>query len=414
MKIFNLEIRKVQKEAPLQDVARVAGTNLFQPMNYKQQLQNTTTSACVFLISDAIASLSCNVYKRSSGGRERDDRPSLAYCLRKAPNYYDIPFTFKQTIGMHLTLKGNAFIFITRNSDYSVKSLTPLDPDLTVIKFDDKNEIYYEYHHPNGNVYKYSTENILHIPAYRYNTIRGMSPMEYAYHCVKLGLNLDEFTNDSFDGGIRSKLLIEVPAGEKKFTEEDAQKLKERIKSAYGGREHWNDPFVVGNGTKATPLNLSSNADSQLTENRIFSEAEVAKIYRVPLFMLGKQDSKFTNQEQANTFFLQHTLTPWLIRIQQSLDKLLTYPFRDDHYVEFDTDTILRADYKSRLEMEIKGLQGGIYTPNQVYDLENLPRTKEEWGNKHFFPVNLSTMDKISQQPLQDAKQKTLEKTATE
>ena len=91
----------------------------------------------------------------------------------------------------------------------------------------------------------------------------------------------------------------------------------------YGGKEHANDPFIVANGMKASALDLESNADAQLAENRTYSEREVAKIFRVPLYMLGKDDSKFANQEQANTFFLQHTLNPWVVRLQEYLNTLL-------------------------------------------------------------------------------------------
>lgn len=406
MKFFGLDIRKassVDKELPV--ISRTAGNpNYFKQMNTEQLLSNTTVASCVSLISDSIASLSCHVYKRTSNGRMRDDRPNLAYILHTAPNYYDTPFTFFQTIGLHLTLKGNAFIFIDRYRDYSVKALTPLDPDRVTIKFDSAGEIYFEYMNAADNkIYKYTTEHILHIPAYRYNTIRGLSPMEYANHAARLGLTLDEYTNQSFDGGIHSKLLVTVPREESKWTKEESEKLSERLMNTYGGKENAIKPMILSKGLTAQPLNMATNADSQLSENRTFSEKEVAKIFRVPLYMLGKDDSKFSNQEQANTFFLQHTLTPWLVRIQQYFDRLLTYPFREDHYIEFDTDSMLRADYKSRMEMYSKGLQSGIYTPNQIYDMENLPRTNEEWGNKHFMPVNLSTTDKIAAQNIQDA-----------
>lgn len=406
MNLFGYEITKRAKntETALPIGSRSAGANnVFTTMSPRELLSNTTVASCVSLIADSIALLSCHVYKRTAHGRERDDRPNLAYLLHVAPNYYDTPFTFFQTIGLHLTLRGNAFIFIDRYPDYSVKALTPLDPDKVEIKFDNKGEIYFEYT-VNGQTYKYTTEHILHIPAYRYNTIRGMSPMEYANHAAHLGLRLDEYTNNSFDGGIHSKLKIEVPVEEKKFGEPDAKKLIERINAAYGGVENGNKPFILAHGYKAEELKLATNADAQLAENRTFSEKEIAKIYRVPLYMLGKDDAKFTNQEQANTFFLQHTLTPWLVRIQQYFNRLLTYPFRDDHYVEFDTDSMLRADYKSRVEMQIKGVLNGIYTPNQIYDMENLPRTKEDWGDKHFMPVNISTVDKIAAQTLDSAK----------
>lgn len=404
MKLFGLEVRRIaDADTSLPNESRAAGyTNIYRAMTARELLSNTTVASCVSLIADSVALLSCNVYKKTAHGRERDDRPTLSYVLHKAPNFYDSPFTFKQTIMMHLLLKGNAFLFIARNFDYSVKSLTPLDPDLVDIKFDSAGDVYYEYRY-NGKTYKYTTEHILHIPAYRYNTIRGLSPMEYANHAARLGLTLDEYTNDSFDGGIHSKLLVTVPKEEAKWSKEDSQKLVERLTAAYGGRENQNKPMVLSKGLTAQPLNMATNQDAQLTENRTFSEKEVAKIYRVPLYMLGKDDGKFTNNEQANTFFLQHTLTPWLVRIQEYFNRLLTYPFASDHYVEFDTDTMLRADYKSRLEAERSGLQSGIYTLNQILDMENLPRVKEDWGDKHFMPVNLSTMDKISAQPLSQA-----------
>ncbi len=406
MKLFGLEIRRIKDaDTTLPNESRAAGSfNYFSGMTVKQMLSNTTVASCVSLIADTIGMLSCNVYKKTGQGREKDTRPTLSYVLTKKPNFIDTPFIFKQTIMMHLLLRGNAFLFIGRNPDFSVKSLIPLDPDLVEIKFDSNGDVYYQYNY-NGKSYKYTSDYILHIPAYRYNTIRGLSPMEYANHAARLGLTLDEYTNDSFDGGIHSKLLVTVPKEESKWSKEDSQKLVERLTAAYGGRENQNKPMVLSRGLTAQPLNMATNQDSQLTENRTFSEKEVAKIYRVPLYMLGKDDGKFTNNEQANTFFLQNTLGPWMVRIQQYLDRLLTYPFASDHYVEFDPDTMLRADYKSRLEAERNGLQSGIYTLNQIMDMENLPRVKEDWGDKHFMPVNLSTMDKIAAQPLQNVKE---------
>lgn len=408
MKILGIEIRRasggVHTDKQLPAVSRPTGGLLFYPnMSRGELMRNTTVSACVMLIADSIAQMSCHVYRKTDSGRIRDERPALSYLLRKRPNFDDAPFTFKQTVITDLLIDGNAFVFVARNPDGTPKSLTPLIPELVRICFDDNGNVYYEYS-CRGTIYKFRPDYVLHIPAYRYGTIRGASPLAYAFHAAKLGLTLDEYTNASFDGGIHSKLLIEVPQTEKKFDKVDAQKLKERILDAYGGREHSNDPFIVANGMKASALDLASNSDAQLAENRTYSEREVAKIFRVPLFMLGKDDSKFTNQEQANTFFLQHTLSPWIVRLQQYFDRLLTHPFGDDYYVEFDTDTMLRADYKSRMEMYTKGLTNGVYTPNQIFERENLPKTGEKWGDQHFMPVNLSTIDKISAQPVSDAK----------
>ena len=264
MKFLGFEIRRasdgIKTDTQLPNDSRRAENLLFYPnMSRAELMTNTTVSACVMLIADSIAQMTVNVYKRTDNGRIRDDRPNLSYLLRKRPNFYDAPYTFKQTVTTDLLIDGNAFIFVGRNPDGSPKSLTPLVPEYVHIKFDDNGDVYYEYHYK-GQIYKYSPDYVLHIPAYRYGTIRGVSPLAYSYHAARLGLTLDQYTNDSFDGGIHSKLLVEVPADEKKFTKEDAQKLKERIMSAYGGREHANDPFIIANGMKASALNLESNA----------------------------------------------------------------------------------------------------------------------------------------------------------
>ena len=128
-------------------------------------------------------------------------------------------------------------------------------------------------------------------------------------------------------------------------------------------------------------------------ELRAFSEKEIAKIYSVPLFMLGKDSAKFTNMEQFNTFFLQHTLTPWLVLLNQYFSQLIPSWMQDDCYAEFDPNTILRADANTRFNNYIKGLTNGIYTLNQIYAMENLPRVDESFAEKHYMQVNMAPID---------------------
>lgn len=395
MKIFGLEIRKTKNDTtrvPLQKHTS-GGMFYYSPrMSTAEMLANSTVNACVNIIADAVASLSLNVYRKGKNGRTKAEDIPLAKVLKRNPNYYDSAFTFKEQIMLHLLLKGNAFIFVERNSDYSVRALYPLDPDMVEICMDDSKDAYYKYT-VDGFTYKYNAGAVLHIPAIRYNRLRGLSPMEYSTHSAKTGLDLEEYTQNYFDGGIHSKLLVTVPVEHKNWTKDDSQKLTESLLSAYGGKENANKPLILSKGITATPININGNSDSQLVENRAFSEKEIAKIFRVPLFMLGSEQSKFTNMEQANTNFLQHTLTPWLVKIQEYFNRLLPSDLQDSCYVEFDTDTMLRADYNTRMTNYVKGLQSGIYTLNQVLEMENLPKVKEDYADKHIMLENYKAMD---------------------
>ena len=173
----------------------------------------------------------------------------------------------------------------------------------------------------------------------------------------------------------------------------------------YGGKENANKPVVLKKGLTAQPLSLGGNNDAQLVELRAFSEKEIAKIYGVPLSMLGKDDAKFTNMEQMNTFFLQQTLTPWLVLLNESFTSLIPTRLQNDYYAEFDPNTMLRADANTRFENYIKGFNNGIYTLNEIRRMENMPKITEPYGDKHFLQLNMAALQGDGDGALQDTPQ---------
>ena len=76
---------------------------------------------------------------------------------------------------------------------------------------------------------------------------------------------------------------------------------------------------------------------------------------------------------------------------------------KEDCYVEFDTDTMLRADYNTRMSNYVKGLQSGIYTLNQILEMENLPKVKEPYADKHIMLENYKAMDDDSKDQNKDS-----------
>ncbi len=395
MKLFGFEIKRAKPERIPADLSVSSRVWAYSPrLTTGEILANATVASCVGIIADAVAILSCNVYRHTERGRERADGNPLSRLLRKSPDGMMTAFSFKQKIMMHLLVKGNAFIFVERDEAGNPLSLTALPPESVEIKKDEAGNVYYVYT-VNGLAYKYTPYYILHIPARLYDSPRGISPLEYASHAARTGLALEEYTSSYFDGGIHSKMLITAPKEAGKLSSADVENLTAQILNAYGGKENANKPFIVSNGFSAQPLNLAGNDDAQLVENRQFSEKEIAKIFRVPLFMLGKDDAKFTNMEQSNTFFLQQTLTPWLVLLQQYFDRLL--PENGGYYVEFDTNTLLRADYTARWNNYRENFKTGIFTLNDIMDMENLPRADGEIGDRHYMQLNMTTLDKIAE-----------------
>ena len=137
------------------------------------------------------------------------------------------------------------------------------------------------------------------------------------------------------------------------------------------------------------PLSLPNN-EAQFLETRKFQVSEICRIFRVPPHMIGDLDrATFSNIESQNISFAVHTIRPWLVRIEQAINRAL---FPDNEkagspggrrfYVQFNLDGLMRGDYKSRMEGYAIGRQNGWLSTNDIRDLENMnPVPDEDGGN---------------------------------
>ena len=394
MKLFGLEIRKAPKKVPL---SRYAGNwtgalHYHADMSVAELLGNATANACVGIISDAVASLPVNVYRRQDdGGRILESSAPFYRLMKTRPNITQHSFLLVKQLMLHLLLRGNAFLLKEWNGA-ELSGLYALNPErMEIKKMQDRNEYSYRYH-LDGSVYDLTRDSILHIPAMVWDGVWGLSPIEYANKAARLGNRMDDYAERVFDGGIHSKLKVTVPVSEKNFNEDDAVKLKERLAKAYGGVENAGSPFILTQGMTADSLNLPGNSDSQLVENRSYSSKEVAKIFRVPLSMLGESDAKYNNNEQQARNFLQNTLNPWLRLLEQYFSDLIPVYDRESCYVEFDRNAMLQADSSIRMDNYVKQLHNGMLTMNDVNRMENRPLIDPKIGDVRFMPVNLAPL----------------------
>lgn len=398
MNILGLEIRRSGTAPKVSQWAESPGyTFSYSPhMTVRELLSNSTVAACVHIISDAIATLPLNVYRETENGREKFTKSALWDLLHTRPNDEDLHYSFMDTATAHLLLRGNCFVFIDRESGYNpkIKGLYCLNPDYVEIKRDESGRIYYVYT-VDGTTYKYGKDQVLHIVAYKWDGARGLSPLEYATHAAKTGLQIEQYTSDYFENGIHSRFKLTIPKDLKNWSEDDTKRLQNRFADLYGGRDNAIKPLILNRGMDATEFKASGNVESQLVENRTFSEKEIAKIFRVPLYMLGNADAKFSNMELMHSSFIQDTLTPWLVRFQESFTQLLPLIEREQGaYVEFDTNAMLRADAAARWEAYAKAFNIGAISIDEIRRKENMPALKDSAGATPFVPVNMMPLTK--------------------
>ena len=122
--------------------------------------------------------------------------------------------------------------------------------------------------------------------------------------------------------------------------------------------------------------------EAQFVETRKFQINEIARIFRVPPHMVGDlEKSSFSNIEQQSLEFVKYTLEPWLVRWEQSMARsLLTPSEKQEYFIKFNVDGLLRGDYASRMSGYATARQNGWMSANDIRELENLDRIPAEDG----------------------------------
>jgi hypothetical protein len=83
--------------------------------------------------------------------------------------------------------------------------------------------------------------------------------------------------------------------------------------------------------------------------------------------------SSFASTEALMQFWLARGLGFAINHIEVALDQFFGLKGWPDEYTELDTRALLRVAYKDRIEALARGVQTGIYAPNEARNAEDLP-----------------------------------------
>ena len=138
---------------------------------------------------------------------------------------------------------------------------------------------------------------------------------------------------------------------------------------------------VKETGRKDEPPDKTKQSDKQ------FSVTEICRIFRVPPHLVADLSrATFSNIEYQSLNFVMHSLTPWLVRIEQGIIKdLLLEEEQDTYFPKFNVDGLLRGDYQSRMNGYATGISNGFLSPNDVHRLENMDLIPAEEGGDDYY-----------------------------
>lgn len=353
-------------------------------------LASTVVWACVKVLAESIAQLPLITYRRlSTGGKERAVEHPVYGLLKDAPNPELTAFEFRSTLAAHVALWGNAYAEIVWDKRGYPASLWPLLPGKMAVERRN-GVLVYTYELPDSRRVTLSSQQVLHVRGLSGNGIVGYSPIREAMQAVGLGLAMEEFGARYFGNGARPGGVLIHPG---KLSEEAHKRLRVSFNEAHQGLDNAHRLKILEEGMTYQAIGVPPE-EAQFLQSRQFQIAEIARMYRVPLHMVGDLDrATFSNIEQQSLEFVQYTLMPWLTNFEQAYQRdLLTPRDRVNLDIEHLVDGLLRGDNKSRNEALAIMRQNGVITVNEWRAIENM--NPVEGGDTRFEPLNMVQVGK--------------------
>lgn len=383
-----------QRSTPAYLAAMMAGGNPTAAgvsVSEESAMRTSTVYACVRVLAETIASLPLITYCRTSNGKERATNHKLYSILHDQPNSELTSFEFREAMMACVLLWGNAYAEIETNQRGDVLGLWPLMPGMMQVmrthpaREGARGQLYYHYQLPDGKYQDLVPYQVMHIRGLSFNGLVGLSPIQLSRQAIGLALATEEFGARFFGNGARPGVYLEHPG---KLGDKAYERLLGSWNTTHQGLANSHRATILEEGMKLETVGIPPE-DAQFLETRNFQVEEIARIFRVPLHLVGDlRRATFSNIEHSSIDFAVHSIRPWAVRLEQAIRRDLIGPLeRASITAEFQMDGLLRGDLPSRYTAYAQGRQGGWLSVNDIRRLENMNEIEE--GDVYLEPLNM-------------------------
>jgi HK97 family phage portal protein len=358
--------------------------------------QSAMVEACVSAYAQTIAMCPGNHWVlKDNGGRDRVETSALSRILRR-PNEYQTISDFMLNAVRSLYLEGNAYALALRNSRFEVEELHLMDSQQSSPQLADTGDVFY---HLAGNdvidrqIRPKDTRklivparDVLHIrlhcvPRKRPFPIKGETPLMAAMQDLAAGNAITQQQIQFYQNMARPSAVLST---DQVLRPEQVAQLRQQWNEQAKGLESGCGPGgtpILTAGLKVQPWSTPGK-DAQVAEVMKLSDEKIALAFRVPLQILGIGGTPYASTELLFQSWLASGLGFALNHIEEAFGLLFGLWGQPDEYLEFDTAALLRSAAQSRIETLVRGVQGGVYSPDEARALEGLPRVPGGWGKE--------------------------------
>ena len=312
-----------------------------------------------------------------------EELPHSLACFCAYPNDYQTISDYLLNSVRSLYLTGNSYALCLRNDRFEIDEMHLMKAELSRPLLASTGEIFYQLY-GNDVINKRMNEETLLVPQrdvlhIKLHTMKqrypvplvGESPIVAAYSDIGVGNAIANqqasfYMNEARPSAVLSTDLV--------LDKDQTQALRDRWNEQAKGLHQGGTPILTA-GLKVQPWAVGGK-DAATAEIMKLSNEHIALAFRIPLQILGLGGSAYGSTELLMQSWIASGLGFCLNHIEEALGVLFLLKGQPDEYVEFDTAALLRSAMKDRIEALARGVQGGIYAPNEARNYEGLPDAK--------------------------------------
>lgn len=395
-----------KKEAKTTELRVVDSQNLLQLINGASKGGKVVTVSprtaisisvvfeCIDLITRTLLLVSPKVYEAREKTKMVAYGHPLFNLINKQPyTLYDAGKFYGRII-THYLLFGNAYVEILRKGS-KVTGLRICEPDyvdVDIIELPDGTEehvykVYRDNTKTNSRIIFQS--DMIHLMDYSIDGKKGLSRIQIKKNTLTNAGNIYNYQTQMYENGINiSGIITSDRIVDKNALEYFAQRINERGKLRNGETE----VFPAGIKYEQLKYNLPF-ADAQIIEANKFTVEDVARMFGVPLSLIGRGESADNKADREYNTFLTTTIAPICLMIENEFNRKL-FPDNSTNYIKFELKGLYRVDMISRYQSYQIALNAGFMNKDEVRYIEDMNPIADGLGETYYQQLNTIPLDK--------------------
>jgi HK97 family phage portal protein len=361
---------------PINTLPGIVGQN----PSVNQALQSAAVWACCRLIANSIASLPAAVFEETPIGKVKAYTNPLYRTLTKSPNTMMTASQWIQPTMMSMLLWGNAFTWVDR-IEGEVVGLWPLNPARVQIVLLFDGTLGYYYSDLRGRTHVFTADNIIHFRLFTLDGYIGLPVLDYHRTTFDFEAATTAYAYSLYQNGGQPGGVLEYPH---ELKPEQHERIRASWQEIHAGPLNAGKVAILEDGMKYTPLSIPLTQLDYIDEKK-FGVEQIARIFGVPPHLIGAMDKPtYASVEQQSIEFVRYTINPYVISIEQSINKaLLEAPYS----YKININGFERSDIASRYRSYATARQWGWMSANDVRELED--QNKIDGGDSYLTPLNM-------------------------